>query len=312
MSMAAEYRIRDAGIERSYYSQIPNMIDDAGLSPSAFRLYVHLKRVAGSKDGGACFQSTTTLADNCGFSTPTIVSAKKELLDAGLIEIEERRSEHGEFPGHWITIANVWEANELMYSKENRLSPDDLCKIFIRCYSKNLYGTVQKIYTGLYKKFTSNNNPLIITIEEKQTLAPAVPAEKPFTYPLPPETLQNPPAIQKEKSAGKKKQEEKQPAIFQPMFGKLAAVCQLDMKLMGTRIGKTAKILIAAGYGLENLETFLQWWNTTDFRGMKGQAPTLDQVITNINKARGWIAPDDMAGVESISGDSFFDTEYRR
>ncbi|GAF99333.1 unnamed protein product, partial [marine sediment metagenome] len=42
--------------DRAYFTMMPNIIDDMGLDPYAFRLYVHLRRVAG--ENGACWQST--------------------------------------------------------------------------------------------------------------------------------------------------------------------------------------------------------------------------------------------------------------
>jgi hypothetical protein len=36
---------------RKYRIEIPNLIDDAGLSVYALRLYVHLKRVTGAEGG---------------------------------------------------------------------------------------------------------------------------------------------------------------------------------------------------------------------------------------------------------------------
>jgi phage replication O-like protein O len=69
----------------------------------------------------------------------------------------------------------------------------------------------------------------------------------------------------------------------QIMFGKLAEICKIDMKLMGSQIGKTSKSLLGAGYTCEDLEKFRVYWYAVDFRGLKGQAPTLQQVIANIS-----------------------------
>ena len=80
-----EYYIKDEGDLRQYYFQVPNMIDDLGLSIFAFRLYGHLKRVAG--DEGICYQSTRTLANNCKMSTASVSRAKRELIYYGLINI---------------------------------------------------------------------------------------------------------------------------------------------------------------------------------------------------------------------------------
>jgi len=103
-----EYKICDAGDLRKYYFQTPNLIDDLPLSVYAFRLYCHLKRVAG--DGGACFQSTKTLAEKCNMSSGSVSNAKAELLGADLITIEEVKRPDGS-TYHSITIVDIWARN---------------------------------------------------------------------------------------------------------------------------------------------------------------------------------------------------------
>jgi hypothetical protein len=92
-------RVVDAGDLRLYRTEIPNLIDDMNLSVYAFRLYVHLKRVAGASNEGACWQSTRTLATHCGMSASKVSESKQELVDAGLIEIE---------PGDWRVAHGIW------------------------------------------------------------------------------------------------------------------------------------------------------------------------------------------------------------
>lgn len=110
----ATYAVRDSGGDlRKYRIELPNLIDDMELSIYAFRLYVHLKRVAGSD--GACFQSTKTLAKHCGISIGKIVEAKKELADKGLINIEKRDRTKNETD--LITIYDIWPQNFAFYSR---------------------------------------------------------------------------------------------------------------------------------------------------------------------------------------------------
>lgn len=108
-------RIRDDGDLRRYRTEIPNCIDDADLSVYAFRLYVHLKRVAG--DEGTCWQSTRTLAEACKMSLAKVVDAKRELEAAGLIEIGKHATRSG--PGDTITIVDVWSENFSRYGKRS-------------------------------------------------------------------------------------------------------------------------------------------------------------------------------------------------
>jgi hypothetical protein len=67
---------------------------------------VHLKRVAG--DSGECYQSLNTLAKKTQTSKPTLIKAKQELINHGLIRV--RPAERGDKPDP-ITIRNVWRRN---------------------------------------------------------------------------------------------------------------------------------------------------------------------------------------------------------
>ena len=115
----SEYQIRDAGAKHRYYWETPNMIDDIGLTLHAFRLYCHLKRVAG--DGGLCWQSTETLAKACKMGSGSISRAKQELVDNKLIEITSIKRPQGGRHAHNITIIDIWASNELKYKKASSL-----------------------------------------------------------------------------------------------------------------------------------------------------------------------------------------------
>jgi hypothetical protein len=100
---------------RRYHTAIPNMIDDMGLDPYSFRVYVHLKRVAGDK--GVCWQSTRTIAEVCHMSIGQVVAAKQVLVSQGLIEIRGERNPHGGRDFHHIVIVDVWQENEARYRR---------------------------------------------------------------------------------------------------------------------------------------------------------------------------------------------------
>lgn len=111
-----QYKISDQNDPRKYFTQVPNIIDDMSLTVYAFRLYVHLKRVAA--DTGICWQSAETLSESCKMSTASISRAKQELLDRELIEISEANTPHGGRPAHNITIIDIWEENIKRYSSK--------------------------------------------------------------------------------------------------------------------------------------------------------------------------------------------------
>lgn len=96
---------------RIYRTEIPNIVDDSDLSPHAFRLYAHIKRVAG--DNGECYKGTKTLAEACRMSTGMVSKARKELLNSGLVE------HLGSGPnGAWrLKPVNIWQRNADAYAQ---------------------------------------------------------------------------------------------------------------------------------------------------------------------------------------------------
>jgi len=114
------YQIRDESDPRRYYTQIPNIVDDSGLSVHAFRLYVHLKRVAG--DDGSCWQSVTTLANACKMSRGIVGKARDELEIANLIKTERVDNPHGGRDFITIVITDIWKMNMDLYTS----SPGEL------------------------------------------------------------------------------------------------------------------------------------------------------------------------------------------
>lgn len=88
------------------------MIDDMGLTVYEFRLYVHLKRVAGAD--GLCWQGTRTLAEKCGMSVGMVTKAKEGLAERKLIHIQERDRTKGE--SDVITIVDIWPQNFAAYA----------------------------------------------------------------------------------------------------------------------------------------------------------------------------------------------------
>jgi hypothetical protein len=69
------------------------------------------------------------------------------------------------------------------------------------------------------------------------------------------------------------------------MFGALANLCRLDMQLKRGQLARTTQSLLKSGYTVADIETFEGWWKRNDWRGRKGQVPTLVQVVDNILQA---------------------------
>jgi len=99
---------------RKYRIELPNLIDDYDMSVYAFRLYVHIKRVAGA-NGGSCHQGTRTLARVCHMSTGQIVKAKQELIEKGLVTHSTIKTNGGETDD--LAPVDLWQENYNTYSK---------------------------------------------------------------------------------------------------------------------------------------------------------------------------------------------------
>ena len=155
----SEHKINDAGDSRKYFMQLPNMIDDLNLSLIAFRLYIHLKRVAG--ENGVCYQSSDTLAKACNMGVASVVKAKKELLEARLIQLEESKEKSGR-PYHIITITDIWPDNMAKYGKINLAKETQSSPHELQTSLDELQSSPHELQTspGEPKKNLIKNNPI--------------------------------------------------------------------------------------------------------------------------------------------------------
>lgn len=103
--MSDGYLIREKG-ERKYFAMVPNFIDDIGLSQKAYRLYGHIKRVAGEK--GRFIEGVDAMAKHCQMSKPTAIKAKRELEHHNLIEVVAAKDRTS--PDE-LVILDVWDRN---------------------------------------------------------------------------------------------------------------------------------------------------------------------------------------------------------
>ena len=122
-------QVVDEGDLRKYRTELPNTIDDLGLDPYEFRLYAHFKRVAGGNSGGACWQSTRSLAEHCRMSLHSVSRAKARLVELGLIEIDHYKQPTTASPtGQWVDrvrIVDIWLENFLRYAPASKRSPHE-------------------------------------------------------------------------------------------------------------------------------------------------------------------------------------------
>lgn len=70
-----------------------------------------------------------------------------------------------------------------------------------------------------------------------------------------------------------------------PLFDAIVEVCKLNPKISGSYIGKTRKALSDMGKTPDDIQRFGVWWYANDWRGKQGQAPTQNQLVTEVEKA---------------------------
>lgn len=77
----------------------------------------------------------------------------------------------------------------------------------------------------------------------------------------------------------------------QQFYKALCEVCHLDEKAMRGQVTRTIKVLRDAGYTSEQVNRFPDWWYKSDWRGLKGQPPTLQQVVQHIKQSVDGVQP---------------------
>ena len=73
----------------------------------------------------------------------------------------------------------------------------------------------------------------------------------------------------------------------QTMMGVLAKITGFDLKMHGGRLGRSASKLVKAGYLPELLEMNYApggWWYKMDWRGLKDEMPTPEQIVETIGR----------------------------
>jgi len=120
------------------------------------------------------------------------------------------------------------------------------------------------------------SNEIVSTPEKdksikKQTGQPMENTQKKYSS-VPEKSLERKPQNKESKESIAQKTER------QKMFDLLVNICKIDPNIKRGHLNKTIKILMDSGYTSYDLEKFSDWWNKNDWRGVKGQPPTLGQV----------------------------------
>lgn len=261
------------------FTIVPNEILESDLSPRAVLVFVALmSRVSHSGESARCWPSYEAIKERCAVKGREAISAGLDELEAkGYLRRERRFSASTVYtlirPSAHSSIRSE---SEPMESASFVRNPNDSSSESERPFVRN--PNANKIQR------TRNN--------EQDPISPARAARGGADSDLSPVSSSvNPdqPAAESRtadpaKPARKAKRtlDEHEAQRHRELFEGLVAVCVVDVKLMGGRIARTAKQLREADASATRatMDEFLAWWKTSDFRGMKGKPPTLDQVLT--------------------------------
>ncbi len=94
------------GPPRKYFTMLPNLYDDAGLTVYEFRLLAHYCRREN------CWESLRTTAEICKMSKSQVARARNSLVEIGLVRMA--KGEHGTYN---ITVVDKWAENSEVYRK---------------------------------------------------------------------------------------------------------------------------------------------------------------------------------------------------
>src|SRR5262245_35045085 len=110
---------------RRFFTLVPNIVFELGLTPYALSLYFTIRRTAG--ESGECFRSGNNLARMCGMSTGMVSKAKHQLArprsklgGKALICIKQAPAVHGGKARHCIKIIDIWSINKTYYERTTR------------------------------------------------------------------------------------------------------------------------------------------------------------------------------------------------
>lgn len=167
--------------DHRFFTMLPNIVDDLPISAFAFRLYAHLRRVAGAR--GVCWQSSRTLAAKTGMALGMVTKSKRELAKpfpqlGGLPLITITPQPDGR---HLIRLTDIWQQNISAFDKPTPASDGSPDERDVHPESATVHYMNASRSLHERKKNPSEEEPL----EEKQRETPArVAALSPAT-PLP-------------------------------------------------------------------------------------------------------------------------------
>ncbi len=125
----SEINIKIENNHHRYYTELPNIIFEIGLTPVQMCTYAVIKRAAGER--GQCTRSYATLCKMIGVKETCLKKTLKELseknihINKSLIIIRNRLTEHGDRDTNEIIISDIWFDNDTYFQKQTGESLKD-------------------------------------------------------------------------------------------------------------------------------------------------------------------------------------------
>lgn len=113
--------------EPRHFAMIPRMVNETKMSTQSYRLYGHIKQVAG--DNGHCWQTIKNLAKVCSMSKSSIIKAREELEALGFITVskvvDERKGIFYVMSPTWLWDENNNKYDRNQYEAKQKTNTED-------------------------------------------------------------------------------------------------------------------------------------------------------------------------------------------
>lgn len=287
-------KLTDESNDKKYFLQTPQIVLALCRNPYDYTLWNVIKMIAG--EYGQCTLSTPDLGKLAMMSTGKAHDSRAYLLEVGLLEGGLYRDPSYPQAVWHLRIPDIWLENitwrQLYDSLGDRLE--------LRAKLKSLFDEAAITRRFKAESFRSMNSLQDVHVKGLINLKPSPPESLPEK-----ELSQNErhlsrnekgvpqnerkknqvkPTRRTRKDSPSSIPESTQPPAQKPltpsqqMFSALVEVFRWDPELMRGRLNKTEKELREAGRSLGDVEAFGEWWYANDWRGKKGQPPTLTQL----------------------------------
>lgn len=262
-----------------YFTMVPNMVFGLPIHKDAKYLYMYLRRVAG--EHGKCWQSIATLVEGTGIGENSIRKYKKQLLEIGLIKIQEGDRSRSETDT--ITLVNIWQKNYETFTGKNGTTQD----------ADPTHEIVSTLVTESSPAWVQNREGKNNTIKKN-------PVKKINIVASPPG--ENDPIIEEPEYIDIEENKPKAKGISMYQVAQLISevtLVDINIPSQKARLLKVAKEIKAVEES-PNFELFSRWWHRYDWRGKQGQKPTPEQIPqvwgafqTALEKRKSTVTPSD-------------------